>query len=297
MRRVVTLLLFIAVSACGGGDPTNPGGNGVTNFTAKIDGADWNAEYAPSAVNNSAGLYVITALRVTGSNNYSLIFTLANITGTGTYPLGVGLQMFGGSALISQPGADGWSTPLSGVAGQIVITTLSATQMVGTFQFVATPLLGAGASKTVTQGTFDIPVTGAGGLAALNQGSSVTGTVGGTFVAAAATMLLTTGGTDNLTIVGQNDVRTVTIGVANMTGPNTYGVSTSVPIRSIQVGGEPGDPLASWTSQLGGGSGSIVISTVTAQRITGSFTGTLVPANANATGNLTVSGTFSLGRP
>ncbi|MSR21018.1 MAG: hypothetical protein EXR91_08570 [Gemmatimonadetes bacterium] len=78
MRLVATLLLSIALAACGGGSPTNPGGggNGVTNFTAKIDGADWNAEFAVQAINSTAGLYSITALRTSGSNNYTMVFTL-----------------------------------------------------------------------------------------------------------------------------------------------------------------------------------------------------------------------------
>ena len=298
MRLVATLLLLTATAACGGNSPTNPGGggNGVTNFTAKIDGADWNAEFAVTAINGAAGTYSITALRTSGSNNFSMVFTLYNITGPGTYPLGVGVFAFGGTALISQVGTDGWSTPLNGVAGQIVITTLSATQMVGTFAFTATPLLGgAGASKVVTQGVFDIPVSGTGGVVSTtgNQGSSLTGNVGGTFVAASA-LATVTGATPVLTIVANNDVRTVSISLANMTGSGTYTLSATTPVRTIQAGNMLG---AGWTSGLTGGSGSVIITSVTATRIMGTFTATLIPVPASgASGNLAVSGTFNMGR-
>lgn len=297
MRLVATLLLSIAMAACGGGDPTIPGGggNGITNFTAKVDGVDWNAEFPVTAINGAAGLYSISALRVSGSNAYTLIFTLYNITGPGTYPLGVGAFNFGGTALISQVGTDGWSTPLSGVAGQIVITTLSATQMVGTFSFVATPLLGgAGASKTVTQGVFDIPVSGTFGVVSAtgNQGSSLTGNIGGTFVAASALVSLN-GATPQLTITAENLVRNVSIGVANMTGPGTYTLSATTPVRTILVGDGVG---AVWTSATTGGSGSVIVTSVTATRIMGTFTATVIGVAGGASGSLSISGTFNLGR-
>ncbi len=295
MRFVAALLLSVAIAACGGGDPTNPGGggNGITNFTARVDGVDWNAEFPVTAINGAAGLFSISALRVSGSNAFTLIFTLNNITGPGTYPLGIGVFGFGGTALISQVGTDGWSTPLSGVAGEFVITTLSATQMVGTFQFVATPLLGGGgANKTVTQGVFDIPVSGTGGLVSAtgNQGSSLTGNIGGTFVGA---NVLGTLNSAQLTITAQNLVRNISIGLANMTGPGTYTLSATTPVRTIQVGDGVG---AAWTSATAGGSGSVIVTSVTATRIMGTFTATVIGVAGGASGPLSVSGTFNVGR-
>ncbi len=296
MRCLALLVLSLVLGACGGGDPSNPGGggNGITNFTAKVDGVDWNPEFAVTAINGAAGTYSITALRVSGSNNYTMVFSLYNITGPGTYPLGVGVFVFGGTALISQVGTDGWSTPLSGAAGQIVITTLSATRMVGTFEFVATPITGTAANKTVTQGVFDIPVSGTFGVlsATGNQGNSLTGNISGAFVASGALATLT-GATPQLTITAQNLVRSVSIGVANMTGPGTYTLSATTPVRTIQVGDGLG---AAWTSATAGGSGSVVITSVTATRIMGTFTATVIGVAGGASGPLSVSGTFNLGR-
>ncbi|MSR21019.1 MAG: hypothetical protein EXR91_08575 [Gemmatimonadetes bacterium] len=179
-----------------------------------------------------------------------------------------------------------------------MITTLSATQMVGTFQFTTTELTGPASTKTVTQGVFDIPVSGTGGVVSAtgNQGNSLTGNVGGTFVASSA-LATVAGGTPVLTIVGNNGVRTVSISLGNMTGPGTYTLSATAPSRTINVGGAPSIPLAAWMSELTGGSGSVIITSVTGTRIMGTFTATLISVPASgAIGNLAVSGTFNMGR-
>ncbi len=294
MSRSVIVSLALCAVACGGGGPTGPNGGGATNFTAKIDGVSWAPDIAPAvtAQNPTPGFYSITALKAAGSNNYSVSLQLFNITGTGTYPLGVGIQMFGGYAVVSQPPASGWGTPGTGVDGQIVITTLTATRMVGTFQFVATPQSGSSVNKTVTEGQFDLLVAGAGGVAAANQGSSFTSTLGGseTFVGAAGTAVLTSG---TLLILVNNGTRSITISVANFTGANTYALGAS-PARTVQVGGSASNPLSAWTSNTTGGSGSVVISSATTGRIMGTYTATVVGIS-NATGALTVTGTFSMG--
>jgi len=285
-------LLVLALAACGGGDgPTNPIQNGVENFTARIDGVDWNAEFAVAAVNPQPGLYSIAGLRTTGSNNYTMVFSLWNIPGPGTYPLGVNLQMFGGTVVLSQPPSNGWSTPLNGNAGEIVISTLSATQIAGTFEFTTDPQIGTTGTRTITDGEFDIPINAGGaGAAPANKGSSFSGMLGTSAIyGAQATQLVVSG---NLTMIFQDDTRTITVGIANMTGTGVYALSSSAPVRSIQVGDVSG---AAWNSNLTGGSGSVNL-TVTADRISGTFTATVIGAAGGATGPMDITGTFSLGR-
>jgi hypothetical protein len=288
-------VLILALAACGGDGPTNPNGGGVTNFTAKIDGADWNAEIAPIATNPAAGMYVITAVRTTGSA-YTLVITLNNITGAGSYPLGVNLMAFGGNAQLSDA-SSGWATPLSGAAGTIDITTLTATQMVATFEFVAGPILNTASTRTVTQGQFDVTLTGTGGVAAANLGSSIVGTIGSAFTAAQVAHGLPPGASSTLTVLGNNTTRSITISVANMTGANTYALS-SASSRTIMANTNVTGTTAIWTSALAGGSGSVTITSVTADRIRGTFTAMLVPAagSSGISGTLTVSGELSIGR-
>jgi hypothetical protein len=294
--RLLRVVLVLALAACGGGDgPTNPFADGVTNFTAKIDGVAWNAEFAPVASNPQAGMYVISGIRTQGSA-YTIVLNLNNITGTGAFPLGVNLTAFGGYALLSDASV-GWSTPLDGASGEVVITTLTATRIVGTFEFVAEPVVGTGVTREVTDGQFDITLTGTGGVALPNQGSSVTGTIGGAFTSAQATHVLSIGGTPTLTIVANNTDRSVSMSIANMTGAGTYTLSGSAPIRTIYANADlANNPTAVWRSDQAAGSGEVIISSVTADRIVGTFTATLAPFSGGAAGNLSVSGSFSLGR-
>jgi hypothetical protein len=67
----------------------------------------------------------------------SLTVTLTNIDAPGTYPLGVNLTGFGGTATVGQR-SDGWGTPLRGAAGDagsVVVTSRTATRIKGTFSF------------------------------------------------------------------------------------------------------------------------------------------------------------------
>jgi hypothetical protein len=296
--RLLSVVLVLALAACGGGDgPTNPNGDGVTNFTAKIDGVDWNAEYAPVVSNPQAGMYVISGMRVTGAT-YTMAFTLHNITGPGTYPLGVNLQVFGGTALLSDA-SSGWNTQLDGAAGEIVITTLTATRIVATFEFVGSPLTNTAATRTVTEGQFDITFTaGSGPVTAANRGSSMTGSISGPFTAAQVTHQLTNigGATPTLIIIGHNLIRSITISLANVTAAGTYTLSAGSS-RTITASTDPSSITAVRTSGLAGGSGSVIIGTLTADRIQGTYTATLVPAaGSTVAGNLTISGEFNLGR-
>jgi len=297
----LALLAGVLLIGCGGGatGPDDDGGDGggLPNFTATIEGVVWRPSIAVSAINPLAGLYSITATRTLGSDNYTMVFSLWNIKGPGTYPLGVGAQMQGGTAQLSQPPSSGWNTPLSGTAGSIVITTLTATRMVASFNFVAEGSSGSAGTRTVTSGSFDIPVTGAGGVAAENQGHVVTGSIGGPFTGAAAAMVLTTGANPVLTITANNTVRSITISVANMTGPGTYPLSALTPVRTIGVSGAPGNLFATWASQVAGDSGTVTVSSVSTARLVGSFTATLAPLAGGAAGNLAVSGSFDMGRP
>jgi hypothetical protein len=256
----------------------------------------WAANIA-TAVHAAPGLYSITGLQTT-AGGYSMVFQLGNIGGPGTYALGTTQQMFGGAVSVSHTTLGGWSTPLNGAAGEFVVSTLTATRMTGAFNFTATPLTGAATTPlAVTNGAFDIAVTGNPGALPANAGRRITATIGGaSFNAAAASVILTTGASPTLTIVGNNSERTVTISLMNVTAAGTFPLSSALPIRTLQVGGAPGNPLASWASQATGGSGTVIVSSLTASRIVGSFTATLVPLGGGATGTITVTGNFDMGR-
>src|SRR5690606_40904745 len=122
----------------------------------------------------------------------------------------------------------------------------------GTFEFTTAPQAGTTGNPTVTEGEFDIPITAGGaGVAPANKGSSFSGMFGTTPIyGAQATHNLISG---TLTIILQDDTRTITIGIADMTGSNIYGVSATAPIRVILASDITG---AGWNSNVTGGGGS-----------------------------------------
>ena len=289
--RTLRVAFVLALVACGGGDgSTNPLLNGVTNFTAKIDGTDWNAEFAPVASNPSPGLYVISGFRSTGANPYTIAISLTNVAGAAPYRLGVNTMMYGGTVVLSAPPSSGWTTTLDGDAGELVITTLTATRIAGTFQFVADPLSGTTGTRTVTEGQFDVPVTGTGGLAPANKGSVATFDLGGTLVLGAQAVSSITGGNNVLTVVVDSGTRGVTMSIENAVN-GTHALSGT---RTIFVGGIPSVGSV-WRTDMAGGSGSVTLN-ITADRISGTFTAVAVGAAGGASGTMNITGTFSLGR-
>lgn len=199
--------------------------------------------------------------------------------------------MFGGSAQLSQASSV-WSTPYTGVAGETVITELSATRVSGTFEFVATPQAATGVSKTVTHGVFDLPVTGTGGVAAANQGSSFSATIDGiSLVFPIAGPPVTFG--DTLRFGAINEDYRIIASIAAMSGTGTYALSG--PTRTMIVASPPGTPTAAWSSDATGGSGTVEITSAVPGRIMGTFTATLIAVFGDATGSMSVSGSFNLG--
>ena len=289
------LLLPIACSESGSGPVLPGGGTTVAPVKATINGQAWSSGTSVTAIRAATGLYSLTALNTSG--DYTLAFTLNNIGAAGVYPLGTTASLSGGTVVVSKPGATGWSTPLTGAAGQIVITSLTATRLAGEFAFTATPLTGTG-NLTVANGTFDVPVTGAVAFGALpdNLGGRYTGTANGaSFAASGVSAILTTGTAPTLTIAATGE-RTIVISLVNMTGVGAYTLTNASPVRSIQVTGSPTSQTATWYSQGQGGGGTVNITTSTATRFAGNYTATLVPLGGGATGVLTLTGTFDFGR-
>ena len=299
--RFALVLLLTTLAGCGGSESTAPSNGGIDpalpNFTAKIDGAQWQATLATTVQNPAAGLYSITGFRFSGTNQYTMIINLYNIKGPGTYALGVSPSIPGGAGLLSLAPSGGWSSTLNGVSGEFVITTLTATRMVATFRFTATPQSGSTGTKEVTQGSLDLAVAGAGGVALANQGSVVNGTLAAMAFNASAASAIVSGSLPNqtLTLTGNNGTQSITISLAAFTGVGTYQSSTALPIRQVGVSGIGGNLQGSWSTAVGG-SATVTVTGFTATRIVGSYSGSLSPG-PNVSGTVAVNGTFDMGRP
>ncbi|HSB53096.1 MAG TPA: DUF6252 family protein, partial [Gemmatimonadales bacterium] len=179
---VGTAGLVLAGACGGGGDSNGPGGG--SGFSAIIDGQAWEAtpiSIGANPVNALPGTLIITGVQTIGNVSTGVTITLYNISGPGTYPLGVSSNVFGGIGTVGEAG-DAWITDNIGTAGSLTITTLTASHITGSFAFVAAPghQNTQTNSRVVTNGRFDLPFGGALMPVPPNVGSKVTATLGGT---------------------------------------------------------------------------------------------------------------------
>ncbi len=314
MSRPATLvgssILLLSLACGGGGDPTGPGPNpppppppppGSANFTATVNGQAWaSAANLTNVTAAASGTYIISGSVLQGTNARAVTMTLMNVPGPGTYPLGTGAGVSGGTGIYAES-SGGWGTALSGEAGTVTISTLTAARVAGTFNFVADAVSGgATGTRAVTNGAFDLPIT-AGTTTPVDEKNrmKIAATIGGQSYNAST--VVTSGVLGSIFVIGGNNTRhSITFGFSNLPGPGTYPLGGGV-LASVQVGAPPGQPvtgpLCCWNGTFAGSSGSVTVTTLTATRMTGSFTFNLQPGGAGAaTAPLTVAnGTFDVG--
>ncbi|MFN0151339.1 MAG: DUF6252 family protein [bacterium] len=306
------MLALAAFGGCGGGGSGGPTGTdddddpqlGEHFITAKIDGATWVSEFGsenggvPLVI---PGLYSVVGITLGASDGYTLSISLANIGGTGDYPLGVGPSVPGGSVLLSNA-SDGWSSPQSGADGLITITAISDSSITGTFNVTLTPFSGgASGTKTLTDGSFNLRVNPFGNVGPLpdNRGSKVRAMIGGSEWNAATVAATLSGSPGIFSLAASNNTRNLSIVLADVNGPGLYPLSPNSPTRQIGVTNVMNPTANFWTSLTDTLNGSVTITDITATRIRGTYEATLSPApGSSTTGSLSVlNGTFDVGRP
>lgn len=158
MRRALSYVVFtilIAGTACGGGsgNPTAPPASaGAGTMTAQVNGSAWTATITKRAF-VSGGL-----LSVQGQDGSNRIITIvARASGSGTYSLSVG-NGIGHNALYTVA-PNSWGTALVGGIGTLTITTLTASQVTGTFSFTAISNVSGTPPVQVANGQFDLPIS------------------------------------------------------------------------------------------------------------------------------------------
>ena len=305
-RLVVGGLVLLTIGACGGdGDGDNGPDGGSGPFTAVVDGTAWSADAATIGAQTVGGVpggFVIVGSQVVSSNDVrSISLSLYNVRGPGTYALGVFPNVVGGIGSYGQGGgsaANAWTTALNGYAGSITLTALTATRIAGTFHFDATD--NASSVREITQGEFDLPLNSGGALPVVpdNAGGRLTGTMGGAAYNASL-VAVTQSGASGVGFSSTSDTLGVTIALAGVTAAGTYDITTQSVAsgRYILVNRFGVSPTPTWGTGTGT-TGSVVVTSLTATRVKGTFTATLGPqANTGATTPLTVSGDFDVGLP
>lgn len=295
MRRALGMTAAAVLwAACGSGGGGNNPGNGP--MTASINGQAFSATQsatAAAASSNAVSLYTITGTQLSGTTARTILVTLFNIAAPGTYPLGVNSTNFGGIGSYVE-GSASWTTPLNGAAGTVIVTSLTGSRIAGTFTFNAADVLDPSSTRSVTNGAFDLGITGTPGTVQPYQGSAMQATLGGNaWIGASIVVLAKTGGAytfggSTITAGGAAGIANVNIILSTVTGPGTYALG---PGQGSQLSATAGG--AGYNSSLSGSSGSVVVTSVDANRLKGTFSATL---GSGGGATLAVSGgTFDIG--
>lgn len=304
------MALVALAAACGGeGNDDGGGGGGGSGFTAIVDGDAWEAEDVSIVAQANAGVpgsVLILGTDNSGGRNRSITLTLYNVRGPGSYALGVGSEVYGGRGSTGEGtgggDADLWSTPNTGIAGTVVLAGVGGGRVRGTFEFTgeASDDNVDMNDRSVTDGEFDLELTGTLSTLPANRGSKVSARLNGRdYNAWSVGGLLTdhTGGAGVRVSTSTRDDG-VSLQLVGVTAPGTYAISDNAPIRVVTVGKNGGDAQhCCWGLNEGGDVGTIIITSITADRVQGTFSGTLQPhAGAPATAPLVVTnGTFDVG--
>jgi hypothetical protein len=300
LRFVVVLVGAVAIacgSSTGPSNGNNPGSNGSGVFTATVDGQSFVAgSTGLSATPSSAvpGSVVLSGTQLSGTSTTTLSLLLGFLSGPGTYPLGVNQSTTPGGTLLVQTTSTGafgnFSTGFSGAAGTVTITALTSTQIIGTFQATVPPQLGqSGASKTVTNGTFNMTMTGFVAATSVNPGSTLQATLGGTpFNGATVTG---TGSGGAFSIVATTTSSGGTNGSVSMVTTQTVSAGSSFPFQPPAGGGASVVvSVVQGAKSFGGGGpgdlGSVTIASISGGFVKGIFSGTL----GGASGSLSITG-------
>lgn len=307
---LLAILVFI-FPGCDSGGGNGPAGGG-SGLTAKVDGQGWEAE--PLSIVAQANAGVAGSVMILGSQTVDgktkgLTITVYNVGGPGQYALGASSTVFGGigqwgEGTGSGGNANSWITPESGVAGTIDIQSVDGGRIVGTFSYVAGPGKNnaVGGDRAITEGRFDLPLKGTVTPLAEGVGSKVAAELNGApYYAADAYGSLTdfTGG-PGITISSVSSLQTLNITLVGVTAPGTYTYSNTAPQRLITAGRNGGTAAnCCWGVNAPGDVDEIIVTSLTAKRIKGTFTATLKPQPGKpATQDLVITnGTFDIGIP
>jgi hypothetical protein len=145
---LLTAAVVLAAIGCGDSNPVGPGTSGNT-MTANVDGQAWSAVPAIIQVVRNQGIIAIG-----GASTQAIGIGIAfPDQGPGTYTIGP-------TAVTNAnvvDGSDTWIAGSTNGSGSIVVTTLTSTNVAGTFSFTAAATGGATpATRQVTSGAFDV---------------------------------------------------------------------------------------------------------------------------------------------
>lgn len=284
-QPVITVLLGILVlvssGRCGGESPTAPGGStqpaqSTSSMSFRVDGTLVTATSVTAGL--SSGILAIGG----GDASRTLSFALTpTSTGTGTYSIAP-LSAANAMILIGNPAA-GWQAGVSIGSGTITINSLTSTGASGTFSFGLVAVSGTGATgtRTITEGVFNVTFTAVPAPAPTpGNGSTMSVSIDGTPWSSSLSRRATL--TNNiLAITGQDtNFRVITLAVpigAGLLIPPSPATTVSLDFTPA-IHGTVTMVLGAqnWDNGHAGGAGIFTITGISATRVSGTFTVTLV---------------------
>jgi len=313
LSALVICLVAAGAVACGGGGgsvstpvsptPTTPPATSTTApttpapatpapatpaspLTFRVDGT---AMAAGSAVGSFAnGILSIAGTDTARSTTFGFAVT-PTAAGVGTYTVGP-ISATNAQLSVGNP-ASGWQAAGASGSGTVTLTTLTSTSASGTFSFslVAVPGTGATGSRSITEGVFNVTLTTTPPPAATPNGGNtfstlIDGAPWTSSLSRRATLtgnfLLLTGSDTNLRVISLAVPLSAgllippsgpaTVSLAFSPNPAGSGVVTMV------LGAQ------NWDNGHAGADGTLTITSLSATRITGTFTVTLVNNPNNA---------------
>jgi hypothetical protein len=151
-HRVLATALVLVSSACGGSSSskgvTNPN-NTNKSMSARVDGTGWTAVAVAASHNN--GLLIVSGANAASQ---AIAITASLNQGTGVQTIGPNGTSIGTITI----GSTQWGATNFQGSGNVTLTNVSATRVVGTFAFTG-PSLTAGATpatRAITSGVFDV---------------------------------------------------------------------------------------------------------------------------------------------
>jgi hypothetical protein len=166
-NTIYTMLIGLALvftgTSCSSDDDGDGGNAAAGTVQAKVDGSNYtsNPQLSMATQTNVGGTTTVT---VQGNDNSgkTIVLVMNGVTGTGTYQIGGGANVSISASYIevniSNPSAtQTWQAPFdSTVAGEVKINELSATKVVGTFNFTGKNVNGDNSTKAITEGSFNM---------------------------------------------------------------------------------------------------------------------------------------------
>lgn len=304
----ILLLLSLSLSACGGGDKGTGGdGGGSGPISARIDGKAWvsGEAYSTCQVSGAPGSLVISGSQVSDKSAASLVMSLYNLSGPGTFPLGVGPSVYGGIVALTvsdgSGGAKTWMTPMTGMDGSITFTKLGADGVAGTFRCTLRPGTDTtGEAVEITEGHFDLPLKGTLSALPAHAGHRVSATLNGVpFQAVGVTVNPSQLQGTGLQFVATTLTRSISLVLTDVSEPGTYRLQNAAPVRILAVvsSPSPGSAISWGPSGLEQDAGTVVVTHLSATRAKGTFTATLSPqaGSADAGPMVLTDGEFDIG--